>query len=110
AMLKILGFTVIKATDGREALLLYQEHAATIDLVLTDMGMPVMSGQEMISELRKIRSDLPIIVSSGFGENDVSAALKAGEVAAVLNKPYKFDELRQVLKDVTERLLPKQGF
>lgn len=100
AMLKILGFTVIKATDGREALQLFQEHAATIDLVLTDMGMPVMSGQEMIPELRKIKSDLPIIVSSGFGENDVIAGINAGEVAAVLNKPYKFDALRQVLQQV----------
>ncbi|MDO9079478.1 MAG: response regulator, partial [Desulfuromonadales bacterium] len=104
AMLKILGFTVLTASDGQEALAIYQEQVATIDLVLTDMGMPVMSGQEMIPELKKIRSDLPIIVSSGFGEVNVTESIDVGSVAGILNKPYNFGQLRQTLQQVTENL------
>lgn len=104
AMLKILGFKVMKASDGQEALAIYQEHVATIDLVLTDMGMPVMSGQELVPELKKIRSDLPIIVSSGFGEVNVTESIDVGSVAGILNKPYNFGQLRQILQQVTKDL------
>lgn len=104
AMLKILGFNVLTASDGQEALAIYQEQVATIDLVLTDMGMPVMSGQEMIPELKKIRSDLPIIVTSGFGEVNVTESIDVGSVAGILNKPYNFGQLRQTLQQVTENL------
>ena len=104
AMLKILGFNVLTASDGHEALAIYQEQVATIDLVLTDMGMPVMSGQEMIPELKKIRSDLPIIVSSGFGEVNVTESIDVGSVAGILNKPYNFGQLRQILQQVTKDL------
>jgi PAS domain S-box-containing protein len=101
-MLKKLGFTVIDATNGREALTLYQQHADEIALVVTDIGMPIMDGYELFSELKKIKAELPIIISSGFGENVITARIAREEIAGLISKPYSFELLSNVLKSVVE--------
>jgi PAS domain S-box-containing protein len=101
-MLEELGFTVISASNGREGLDLYQRHAAEIDLVVTDMGMPVMNGFEMFRELKKLRPDLPIIVSSGFGDADVTSKLGRDDIAGLIGKPYNFSEFSETLRRVVE--------
>ena len=101
-MLKKLGFTVIEASNGKEALELYQQNAADICLVMTDMGMPVMDGYELFHELKKQDPDLPIIISSGFGDTTVTAKISGGEIADLVSKPYSFEQLRNVLKKVME--------
>ena len=102
AMLEELGFTVIAASNGREALELYQKNAAGITLVITDIGMPVMDGYELIAELKKLNRKLPIIVSSGFGDSVVTSRMAREDIAGLLNKPYRFDKLREVLRGVVE--------
>jgi signal transduction histidine kinase/ActR/RegA family two-component response regulator len=102
ALLIKLGFTVIEATNGREALELYQKNAAEITLVVTDVGMPVMNGYELFRELKKLRPELPIIISSGFGDVDVSSKISRDDIAGLIGKPYSFDQLREVLKKVVE--------
>ncbi len=101
-MLTILGFTVIEASNGKEALELYHNNAADITLVVTDIGMPVMGGYELFRELKKLNPELPIIISSGFGEADVTSRIPIDEIAGLINKPYSFDQLRKVLMDVVE--------
>lgn len=102
AMLTLLGFTVIGASNGKEALELYQENNADITLVLTDVGMPVMNGYELFRELKKRNPGLPIIISSGFCDVDITSKIACGEIAGMLNKPYSFDQLQAVLKRVME--------
>jgi len=97
-----MGFTVLEASDGRHALQLFQENAATITLVVTDMGMPVMDGYELIAELKTLRPDLPIIISSGFGDAVVSSRLASGDMAGIISKPYRFEQLQDVLKKVLD--------
>ena len=70
-----MGFTVVNAANGREALDLYRKNAADITLVVADIGMPIMNGYEMIRELKKLDPKLPIVISSGFGEAEVTAAI-----------------------------------
>ncbi len=101
-MLKKLGFTVIEASNGKEALERYHQNAADICLVLTDMGMPVMDGYELFHELKKLDPDLPIIISSGFGDTTVTAKISGGNIAGLVSKPYSFEQLRSVLKNVLE--------
>ena len=100
AQLEMLGFTVIEASNGKEALELFQKNAAKITLVVTDMGMPVMNGHELVRELKKLRPELPIIISSGFGDVDVSYKISRDDIAGLIGKPYSFDQLREVLRVV----------
>ena len=99
-LLEALGFGVIEATNGCEALESYRSNAETITLVLTDMGMPVMDGYQLFHELKKLDRKLPIIISSGFGDDTVTAQLPSQALAGLLGKPYTLDQLRGVLKGV----------
>ena len=100
AMLEALGFNVIEASNGREALDLYQNNSAEITLVLTDIGMPVMDGYALFRELKLLERDLPIIISSGFGDTVVTSRISVDEIAGLVSKPYRFDQLRDVLKSI----------
>lgn len=101
AMLEELGFKVIKASNGKEALELYHQHSTDITLVLTDIGMPVMDGYALVIELKKVNPALPIIVSSGFADMDVSSRLSPDDVAGQISKPYSFDKMSDLLKETT---------
>jgi PAS domain S-box-containing protein len=101
-MLETLGFSVLEAVNGKVALELYQQHAADITLVLTDLGMPVMDGYELFCELKKLDPDLPIILSSGFDEIAVNSRLVRAKLCGQLSKPYSIGELRDELKRVME--------
>ena len=102
AMLQMLGFNVIAAANGKEALELYQQNAADITMVVTDMGMPVMNGYELFYKLKQIDPKLPIIISSGFGEGDIASKIPREEIAGIINKPYNFEHLREVLRVVVD--------
>ncbi|NJD92430.1 MAG: response regulator, partial [Geobacter sp.] len=99
-MLAMLGYTVITATNGQEALTAYRENSAEISIVVTDIEMPVMDGSQLIQELKKLDRQLPIIISSGFGDDDVNLRTDCAEVAGMLSKPYNFSQLQEVLKQV----------
>jgi CheY-like chemotaxis protein len=101
-ILKKLGFVVIEAADGKEALELYRKHAVEITLVLTDIGMPVMDGYELFRELKKLKPELPIIVSSGYGDTAVASRIAGGDVAGFLGKPYNFEQMQELLKRVAK--------
>jgi CheY-like chemotaxis protein len=97
-LLKEMGFNVLDAANGKEALELYQQNAADITMVMTDMGMPVMNGYDLFYELKQLDPGLPIIISSGFGEGDIVSKIPREEIAGVINKPYRFEQLREVLR------------
>jgi CheY-like chemotaxis protein len=101
-MLRTLGFTIIEAANGKEALEFYQNNAAEITLVVTDIGMPAMDGYELFRELKKLNRELPIIICSGFGKADITSRIPLDEIAGLINKPYNFDQLREALKEVVD--------
>jgi PAS domain S-box-containing protein len=101
-LLNALGFSVIEAINGKEALELYQKNSEQITLVMTDIGMPVMNGYELFRELKKLNSKLPIILSSGFGDAGVTSEIPREDMAEILSKPYNFDQLQEVLKMVVK--------
>ncbi len=100
AMLMELGFNVIEARNGKEALEQYEKSANDINLVVTDMGMPVMDGYALFYELKKRNPALPIIITSGFGEADITSRISRADIAGLVGKPYNFNLLRNVLKSV----------
>ena len=100
--LEIFGFTVLEAVNGKEALDLYQKSASDISLVLTDIGMPVMDGYALFNALKQLKPTLPIIISSGFDDADVTSRIGHDDIAGLINKPYTPDKLSKVLKSVLE--------
>ena len=99
-MLERMGFTVLTASDGREAIDIFRANSHKILLVLLDMTMPHMSGDETFSELRRIRSEIRVILSSGYSEQDAISRFQSNGLAGFIQKPYRFKDLREKIKSV----------
>jgi len=104
-MLEKHGFGVVEAGNGKEAIESYQKGSPKIDLVLTDIGMPVMDGYELFSALKKLNSALPIIISSGFGDKTITSRIPKEEMAGLISKPYNLVKLMELLKRVLDGVL-----
>ena len=103
ALLKAMGFTVITAQHGREALELYGERGSRIDLVLLDLIMPIMGGIEAYRELRSMAPSLPIIICSGYSVESVSDVIEDDRHAGFMHKPYMPEQLRDVMMKMMGR-------
>jgi CheY-like chemotaxis protein len=86
--LELAGFGVVTANDGAEALKALQA-GPDISIVVLDLTMPVMSGEQALPLIRSARPEVPVILSSGFSEAEVSRRFSAAGIAGVLQKPYK---------------------
>jgi len=98
-MLERLGFDVVTAADGEEAVDLFRSRPDDIACVLMDLTMPHLDGREALAELQYMRSDVKVIISSGYGESSLSDLHNRG-VAGLLCKPYQFQELANIIKQV----------
>jgi CheY-like chemotaxis protein len=96
-ILEIFGFDVIEARDGREALRVFAPRAADVVVVLLDMTMPEMGGEETFRELRRIREDVPVILSSGYNEVEATRRFTSKGLAGFLQKPFTSKELGEKL-------------
>jgi len=103
SMLKRMGFSTITASNGREALEILSKRDSGIDLVLLDMIMPEMGGVEAYHELRKLSADLPVVMCSGYSIEGFSLDLDKDKHAGCIQKPYKPDQLRDVIVKVLGR-------
>ena len=97
ATLKQLGYLVIEAKDGAEAVELYRQHRAAIACVLCDLVMPNLDGWATIEALRALCPGLPIILVSGYNEARVMAGEHPQKPQAFLAKPYQINQLRDAL-------------
>lgn len=93
-----LGFTVLDAKDGIEAMDLFRRHQDRIRLVLCDLTMPHMSGWETLAALRKLSPGLPVILTSGYDEADVMSDENDEQPQAFLAKPYRLAALRRAIR------------
>jgi nitrogen-specific signal transduction histidine kinase/CheY-like chemotaxis protein len=99
-----MGLTVLTATDGQQAVILYRERGKEIDLVLMDLMMPHMDGEEAFCELRKLNPDVRVVIASGCRHEDVRSRFAGKSLAGILQKPYTPAELLETLAG----LLPKR--
>jgi CheY-like chemotaxis protein len=96
-MLRKRALQVIEACDGKSALELFQRNPPGIDVVLLDMTLPGMQGREVLAELRRIRPDLKVIVTSAYGKDQAQAAMGELKPWLYIRKPYQFTELTDLL-------------
>jgi CheY-like chemotaxis protein len=101
-MLKELGFTPLTANDGREALELFKQHPE-ISLVIMDLTMPHMDGEQCFRELRALVPEIKVIISSGFNEQKVIQRFVGKGLAGFIQKPYKLSLLRDSIKKLDAR-------
>ncbi len=94
------GYIVHTASNGTEALELYARHCDSIDLVITDLGMPVMGGEELERRLREINRDVKIVVSSGYLDGMTKDHLLELGIRDVLTKPFKLRDVQTAIHSV----------
>lgn len=91
-----LGFQVLEAGSAAQALELAEDHKDRIDVALVDLGLPDLPGETLVTKLRSLYPQLPIIVASGRGASSFDDALQSLQLI-ILPKPYDFEELRQAI-------------
>jgi len=99
-ILERAGFRVVTAADGREALALYKRHGREIRLVVLDMTMPHLSGEDCFLALRELDPNAKIVMTSGYSEQEVVAHFVGKGLAGFLQKPYKADLLLGKVRDI----------
>ncbi|HWQ55635.1 MAG TPA: PAS domain-containing protein [Bryobacteraceae bacterium] len=98
AVLERYGYTVMVAEDGGAGVELFRHSPEDFSLVLLDLTMPVMGGEEALEQIRAIRPDVPVLLSSGFNQVEAVRQLNGMELAGFLQKPYSGTQLAQAVK------------
>jgi PAS domain S-box-containing protein len=97
-MLEKIGFNVLTASDGIEAIAKYKEHHEDIVCILLDLTMPNMDGIETFHELHKINPDFKVILCSGYNQQDATESFPINSLNGFLKKPFSLGKLQEVLK------------
>ena len=98
SMVTRLGYSVIKAKDGVEAMEIFRQHKDEIRLVISDLTMPRMNGWETLTVLRKLVPGIPVILASGYDKAHVMAGDHPELPQVFLGKPYKLKELGDAIR------------
>jgi signal transduction histidine kinase/ABC-type amino acid transport substrate-binding protein/ActR/RegA family two-component response regulator len=106
AALESLGLTVITAENGLQAVEAVQRPDLTVDLVLMDLTMPQMDGREAFQAIHRSHPNLPVILCSGYNEQESIQAFTGRGLAAFLQKPYTLRVLEQTIQEVLARSKP----
>ena len=101
-MLEMMGYQVLTAPSGGEAVRICQDKEIRIDLVLLDMILSDMDGGEVFDRLQAIRPDLPVILASGFSFNGQVQKIMARGCRAFLQKPFGMVELSRKIRQVLD--------
>ncbi len=108
-MLEMLGFSVLVAKGGREALEIYQERLDEVGCVLLDLSMPGMDGQEVFQELRRIDPHVRIALSSGYDEREVKKRFSGQGLSGFVAKPYRLATLDEKIRGILGAESPVSG-
>jgi PAS domain S-box-containing protein len=100
AALRQVGYRVIEACDGNEAIALGSLHSGRIHLLLTDVVLPGMNGRVLSERLRESRPDLKVLFTSGYAADAFAGRGVLGRDVAFLNKPFSPEELAAKVRDV----------
>ncbi|MBK5529302.1 response regulator [Pseudomonas sp. TH06] len=96
-VLEELEYKVLEADGGEQALEFLGDTAQQIDLMMTDVGLPVMDGRQLADEARKLRPALPILFASGYAES-----IEVPKDMHVIGKPFSIDQLRDKVKSIIQ--------
>jgi two-component system, cell cycle sensor histidine kinase and response regulator CckA len=110
-VLKLAGFTVITALNGRAGITIFRSQADHIDAVLLDLTLPDVSGEEVFREIRTIRPDVKVILTSAYNEQEIISPFQDKGLTSFIQKPYQvanlIDKVHNVLGGAEGWSLPK---
>jgi CheY-like chemotaxis protein len=101
-LLESFGFLVSQADNGQQAVEAVRRQADAFALVILDMTMPEMSGHEALDAIRAIRRDMPVLLTSGYREQDAAERMHGERPSAFIQKPFEFDALLLRVKQVLD--------
>ncbi len=101
-LLESFGFKTLLAHDGRDAIEKFKAHEQAITLVLMDLTMPHMDGEQAFRELRKLKPSVRVLLMSGFNEQDAINRFTGKGLSGFIQKPFKRDELQTKLRGILE--------
>jgi len=96
-ILKALGYTVVSARDGLECVEIFRRDQQFVDLVLLDLTMPKLDGAQVCEELQRIKSGVPVVLMSGYSEQEATAHFAGQGLAGFIQKPFDVAAMRRVL-------------
>jgi PAS domain S-box-containing protein len=99
AALERRGYIVLTASNGQEAIEVLHQHRDRVSIVLLDLTMPVMSGEETLGRLRKVRPDIPVVLTSGYSEIEAMRLFGGKGLAGFIQKPYPPARLAEALRN-----------
>jgi CheY-like chemotaxis protein len=108
-LLRSIGFEVLAVAGGRDAIREFERRADEVRVVVLDVTMPDLGGDQVLKELRKRRPDVPVLLCSGYSEEEMSERFSPEDMATFLQKPYTFDLFRARLRDLLSRRRPAGG-
>jgi len=100
--LERLGYAVLCASDGAEALEIAERRAEPIDLVITDVVMPKLGGQQLVQRLRELRPATKVLFTSGYAENAIADQGVLREGVNFIQKPYALAALTQRVREILD--------
>lgn len=103
-ILESSGFTVLQAGDGLAGVETFQAHANDILMVVLDMTMPRMLGEEALAQMKAIRPDIPVILMSGYTEQEAANRLSKQDWVGFLQKPFKKENLMEKLRTILDSI------
>ncbi len=106
-MLHKLGLETVLACDGREAVEIFRAQPAQFALVLLDLTMPHMDGEQAFTELRRLRPEVRVVLMSGFNAQEALMRFTGKGLASFLQKPFTVDSLRSTIREVLAAPPPK---
>jgi PAS domain S-box-containing protein len=107
-ILEKAGCEVLLAEDGVEAVEVFSRDKGKVDLILLDMTMPRLSGKETLAELRKIDSEVKIVLTSGYSKRDATSRFGSKEISGFIQKPYTPGDLISLVAEMMQQE-PSEG-
>jgi len=101
-LLEQLGYKVLTARSGKEAIEIYEENKEGIDIVILDMIMPDMSGSEVYDRIKDINPKVKVLLSSGYTIDGAASEIMNRGCNGSIQKPFKIGELSQKLREILD--------
>lgn len=99
-MLELLGFKVLVARSGKEAVYVYSENKEMIDLVILDMILPEMNGSEIYDEIKAINPEVKVLLSTGYSVNGPATEIMEKGCNGFIQKPFTIEKFSQKINEV----------
>jgi CheY-like chemotaxis protein len=96
------GFVVFEAVNGAEGVRKFEELGADVTLVLLDLTMPVMNGEEAMALMRERNPDVPVLLSSGYNEQEITSRLTDSQTVGFIQKPYTVRDLLAAVQSLLD--------